>query len=54
VKIEIIVDDDVVDTVVDCILTAAKTGKIGDGKVWITTVEDVIRIRTGERGHDAV
>lgn len=54
VKIEIIVDDAVVDSVVDCIVTAASTGKIGDGKVWITSVEDVVRIRTGERGHDAI
>jgi nitrogen regulatory protein PII len=54
VKIEIVADDDDVDAVVECILSSAATGKIGDGKVWITPVEDVIRIRTAERGHDAV
>ena len=54
VKIEIVVDDEVVDSVVDCIIAAASTGKIGDGKVWITAVDDIVRIRTGERGHDAI
>lgn len=54
VKIEVVVDDERVDAVVDCIVTAAATGKIGDGKVWITSVEDIIRIRTAERGHDAI
>ena len=54
VKIEIVVDDAVVDGVVDAIIAAASTGKIGDGKVWITAVEDIVRIRTGERGHDAI
>ena len=54
VKIEIVVDDEIVDSVVDCIVAAASTGKIGDGKVWITAVDDIVRIRTGERGHDAI
>ena len=54
VKLEIVVDDGVVDGVVDAIVAAAHTGKIGDGKVWVTTVEDLVRIRTGERGPDAV
>ncbi len=54
VKIEIVVDDELVDSVVDCIIAAASTGKIGDGKVWITAVDDIVRIRTGERGHDAI
>ena len=54
VKLEIVVDDDLVDGVVDCIVTAAATGKIGDGKVWITAVDDIVRIRTGEHGRDAV
>ena len=54
VKLEIVVDDDMVDGVVDCIVAAAATGKIGDGKVWITSVDDIVRIRTGEHGHDAV
>ena len=54
VKIEVVVDDELVDSVVDCIIAAASTGKIGDGKVWITAVDDIVRIRTGERGHDAI
>lgn len=54
VKIEIVVDDEVVDSVVDSIVAAASTGKIGDGKVWITSVDDIVRIRTGERGHGAI
>ena len=53
-KVEIIVDDVTVDTVVETIATAAKAGKIGDGKVWVTTIDDILRIRTGERGHDAI
>ncbi|MGD9703821.1 MAG: P-II family nitrogen regulator [Acidimicrobiia bacterium] len=53
-KLEIIVDDDSVGPVVDALTRAAATGKIGDGKVWVTNVEDVVRIRTGERGHDAI
>jgi nitrogen regulatory protein P-II 1 len=39
---------------VDAVVTSARTGKIGDGKVWVTPVEDVIRVRTGERGLDAL
>ena len=54
VSIELVVDDGQVDTVVDTILQAASTGKIGDGKVWITDVDRLIRIRTGEEGADAV
>ena len=54
VRIEIVVDDLQVHDVVNAITTAARTGKIGDGKVWVVPVEDVIRIRTGERGPDAV
>lgn len=53
-KIEIVVADDIVDAVVGAVVTAASTGKIGDGKVWVTSVEEIIRIRTGERGTDAV
>ena len=53
-KIEIVIDDATVDTVIDAIATAARAGKIGDGKVWVTPVDDVLRIRTGERGVDAV
>ena len=54
VKLEIIVDDAGADAVVDAISGSAATGKIGDGKIWITSVHEVIRIRTGERGTDAI
>ena len=53
-KIEIVVDDDLVDKAVETIMEAAKTGKIGDGKIFVLPVEDVVRIRTGERGPRAV
>jgi nitrogen regulatory protein PII len=53
-KLEVIVDDSVADGIVDAITTAAQTGKIGDGKVWVTTVDELVRIRTGERGIDAI
>jgi len=54
VKIEIIVDSDRADQVVETIQNAANTGKIGDGKIFIFSVEDVIRVRTGEKGKDAI
>ena len=54
VQIELVVDDSQVDNVVDTIRTAAATGKIGDGKIFVTNLEQVIRIRTGETGPDAV
>lgn len=54
VKIEAVVDDGVVDQAVDAIIKAARTGKIGDGKIFVRSVEQVIRIRTGETGPDAV
>jgi nitrogen regulatory protein P-II 1 len=54
VRLEILVDDDDAEDVVDVIVRAARTGKIGDGKVWATPVESVVRVRTGERGPDAV
>lgn len=54
VKIEIIVGHTMVDLVVEKITEAARTGKIGDGKIFISPVEDVIRVRTGERGEDAI
>lgn len=54
VKIEVVVDDGQVQGVVDAIVGAARTEKIGDGKIWVTAVEEVIRIRTGELGADAV
>ena len=53
-KLEILVADDNVQTVTDVIMKSAATGKIGDGKIFITNLEDVIRIRTGETGSDAV
>jgi len=54
VKLEIVTDDDRVEALVDLLTDAARSGKIGDGKVWVTAVESLIRIRTGESGPDAV
>ena len=54
VKIELVVGDDVLDKAVDTIGEAAKTGKIGDGKIFVLPVEDAIRIRTAEKGDDAL
>jgi nitrogen regulatory protein P-II 1 len=54
VKIQILVPDDQVSTVVQVISDSAKTGKIGDGKIFVSSVEEVIRIRTGEKGADAI
>jgi nitrogen regulatory protein P-II 1 len=54
VKIEIVIDDGQVDTAVDAIIKAARTGKIGDGKIFVQDIGQVIRIRTGETGSDAV
>jgi nitrogen regulatory protein P-II 1 len=54
VKIEIIVKDDMVHQVISAITEAAKTGRIGDGKIFVTPVDEVIRIRTGEKGEDAI
>jgi len=54
VKLEIIVTEDLVAKVVETIEKAARTGRIGDGKIFVTSVEEVVRIRTGERGEDAV
>ena len=53
-RIDVIVDDERAGAVVDAIVAAAATGKSGDGKVWVSPVEDLVRIRTGERGRDAV
>ena len=53
-RVEVVVDDGVADQVVDAIVAAARTEKIGDGKVWVTDVGNLVRIRTGERGVDAV
>ena len=54
VRVEILVDDLDADRVVETVVEAARTGKIGDGKVWVTPVESVVRVRTGERGADAL
>ena len=54
IKIELVVDDGAVDSVVDAVKTAATTGKIGDGKIWITDLDRLVRIRTGEEGADAI
>ena len=54
VKVEVLVNDGSVDQVVDGIINAARTGKIGDGKVWVTAVDAVVRVRTGERGGEAI
>ncbi|HWP93864.1 MAG TPA: P-II family nitrogen regulator [Thermodesulfobacteriota bacterium] len=54
IKLEIVVSDDMVTKVVDAIMDSARTGKIGDGKIFILSMEEVIRIRTGERGEDAL
>lgn len=53
-RIEVLVDDDVVDAVIEAVISSARTEKIGDGKVWVTPVEVLSRIRTGERGSEAV
>jgi len=53
-RIEVLVDDSNVDRVVDSIVESARTGRIGDGKVWVVPIEELIRIRTGERGADAL
>ena len=54
IKIEIIVDDSLVDQVIEEIIKSSKTGKIGDGKIFVTEISQVIRIRTGEEGSDAL
>jgi nitrogen regulatory protein PII len=54
VRVELVVDDADVDKAISAIRNAANTGKIGDGKVWITSVEKLVRIRTGEEGRDAI
>jgi len=54
VKIEVVVNDDQVDACLEAIMTAARTGKIGDGKIFVTSVERVLRIRTGEEGPSAI
>jgi nitrogen regulatory protein P-II 1 len=54
VRVEVLVDDTQGEKVVEAVVEAARTGKIGDGKVWVTPVETVVRVRTGERGTDAI
>ncbi|GAC58970.1 nitrogen regulatory protein P-II [Gordonia hirsuta DSM 44140 = NBRC 16056] len=54
VRVEVVVDDEDAEQVAETIVTAARTGKIGDGKLWISPVESVIRVRTGERGPEAL
>ena len=54
IRIEVVADDADVARIVDAIVEAARTGKIGDGKVWSTPVDDLVRVRTGEMGHDAL
>jgi nitrogen regulatory protein P-II 1 len=54
VRIEVLTDDDEARRVADAIVAAARTGQIGDGKVWITPVDTIIRVRTGEMDHDAI
>jgi nitrogen regulatory protein P-II 1 len=53
-RVEVLVDDAEADDVVDAIVRTAATGKIGDGKVWVVPVDSVVRVRTGERGKDAL
>jgi nitrogen regulatory protein P-II 1 len=54
IRVEVVVDEAQVDKTIDALVDAARTGKIGDGKVWVTQVETVVRVRTGERGLDAL
>lgn len=54
VRLELVVDDGLVDTLIDLIVDAARTDRIGDGKIWVTTLDDVVRVRTGERGPGAI
>jgi nitrogen regulatory protein P-II 1 len=53
-KVEIVVDDDMVDLVVDKVVAAARTGEIGDGKIFISSVDEIVRIRTGEKNLEAI
>ncbi len=54
VKIELVIDDDMLERAIEAIMQAAHTGRIGDGKIFITSVEEAIRVRTGERGKEAI
>jgi nitrogen regulatory protein P-II 1 len=54
VKVEVVVPDTSVDAAIDAVLRSARTGRIGDGKIFVTAVEQVVRIRTGETGNEAI
>jgi nitrogen regulatory protein P-II 1 len=54
VRVEVLLDDSVVDSALDAVVNVCRTGRIGDGKVWVTPVDTVVRVRTGERGPDAI
>ncbi len=54
VKIEVVMDDQLVERAIEAIQKAAETGRIGDGKIFVSSIEEVVRIRTGERGSDAI
>lgn len=54
IRVEVVVDEAQVDKTIAALVEAARTGKIGDGKIWVTSVETVVRVRTGERGLDAL
>ncbi len=54
VRMELLVEDADVERILEAVVAAARTGKIGDGKVWVTSVEQIVRIRTGERGGEAI
>jgi nitrogen regulatory protein P-II 1 len=54
VKIEVVLDDHLVERAIEAIQNAARTGRIGDGKIFVSPIEEVVRIRTGERGNDAI
>jgi nitrogen regulatory protein P-II 1 len=54
IRVEVVVDEAQLDKTIDALVEAARTGKIGDGKVWVTPVETLVRVRTGERGLDAL
>ena len=54
IKVEVVVDDTIVEKVIQAIITAARTGRVGDGKIFISPIEDAVRIRTGERAAEAL
>lgn len=53
-RVEVLIDDSLVEKAIDAVRTACLTGRIGDGKIWVTPVDTVVRVRTGERGSDAI